>query len=378
MAHFQKRGKDLHKDGTQTMSGALNGVCPYFTMFPLSFPQGILKRYAVSGETVLDPFAGRGTTLYAARCRGMKAYGVDSNPVAIAISEAKLANATPKNIVVDAASILSELKAPASLPSGEFWEWAFSASVLNVLCRFRESFTEDCRSDARKALRAIILGALHGPLGKKIHSYFSNQCPRTYAPKPRYALNFWKARNLFPPKVDVIRLIQRRAERFYSEERTIAHGQAILGDSQQRCAFDVVNTEVSWVITSPPYYGLRTYTPDQWLRNWFLGGPAGVDYSSVGQLPHSSRDEFCAGLRKVWQNCAAVSKPGCRMVIRFGSINDRQIDALAMIKNSLADTLWRIVTCRNAGSALHGRRQADHFVRARMPITEYDIWTVKR
>jgi hypothetical protein len=32
-------------------------------------------------------------------------------------------------------------------------------------------------------------------------------------------------------------------------------------------------------LTSPAYYGLRTYVADQWLRNWFLGGPAYVDYS---------------------------------------------------------------------------------------------------
>jgi hypothetical protein len=66
------------------------------------------------------------------------------------------------------------------------------------------------------------------------------------------------------------------------------------------------------------------------------------------------------------------------MVIRFGSINDRQIDALTMIKNSPADTTWRITTCRDAGSALYGRRQADHFVRASLPITEYDIWAVRQ
>ena len=47
------------------MSTALNGICPYFTMFPLEFPLGVLLRHAKRGEAVLDPFAGRGTTLYA-------------------------------------------------------------------------------------------------------------------------------------------------------------------------------------------------------------------------------------------------------------------------------------------------------------------------
>jgi hypothetical protein len=360
------------------MKGTLNAICPYFTMFPLSFPRGILNRYAMEGEAVLDPFVGRGTTLYAARQLGLKGYGVDSNPVAIAISEAKLANTTPKAVVATAESILTKVKSPQELPLGEFWEWVFDTNVLNVLCRLREGLMDACGSDARKALRAIILGALHGPLGKTIQSYFSNQCPRTYAPKPRYALNFWRARNLRPPNVEVVHLIQQRAERFYSEEKAATGGRAIKGDSQQTYAFEAVEAPVSWIITSPPYYGLRTYVPDQWLRNWFVGGPAKVDYSGEGQLPHSSREQFCAALNRVWQNCATVSKLGCRMVIRFGAINDRQIDALTMIKKSLANTPWRVTTLRSAGCARHGRRQADHFVPARMPITEYDIWTVRQ
>jgi hypothetical protein len=377
MAWFQKGRKNVGKKGPQTVNGALNGICPYFTMFPLSFPERVLSRHARCCETVLDPFVGRGTTLYAARRLGLKAYGVDSNAVAIAISEAKLANTTADRIVRAAESILAKHKICRNPPIGEFWEWAFDANVLSVLCRLREGLMEDCQSDARKALRAIILGALHGPVGKMIRSYFSNQCPRTYAPKPRYALNFWKTRDLLPPTVDVVDVIRRRAVRFYAEEQSIAHGRVLIGDSRERRTFNDIKSRVSWIITSPPYYGLNTYLPDQWLRNWFIGGPAKVDYSIAGQLSHFTREEFCDGLRTVWQNCVAVSKPGCQMVIRFGAINDRKVDALSMVKNSLAGTQWKLTTCHNAGSALRGRRQADHFVPARAPITEYDIWAVK-
>ena len=46
-------------------------------------------------------------------------------------------------------------------------------------------------------------------------------------------------------------------------------------------------TRFDWVITSPPYYGMRTYIPDQWLRNWFVGGPDAVDYTNRDQVVHS-------------------------------------------------------------------------------------------
>jgi hypothetical protein len=176
---------------------ALNGICPYFTMFPLEFPLNILKRKARPGDVVLDPFCGRGTTNFAARLLGLRSLGVDSNPVAAAITAAKLATTTVDDILAEARRILTEEEA-RQIPGGDFWQWAFHPAVLNALCRFREAFLEDCTSDARIALRGIILGALHGPKQKTFPSYFSNQCPRTYAPKPAYAVRFWHARGSCP------------------------------------------------------------------------------------------------------------------------------------------------------------------------------------
>jgi hypothetical protein len=66
---------------------------------------------------------------------------------------------------------------------------------------------------------------------------------------------------------------------------------------------------------------MRTYRPDQWLRNWFLGGPETVDYTNCDQVVHSSPEAFAADLSKVWQNAARVSVPGAQMVIRFGGIS---------------------------------------------------------
>ena len=72
---------------------SLNAVCPYFTMFPLSFPLWALK-HASPRAVVLDPFCGRGTSNYAARYLGLRSYGIDTSPVAVAIAKAKLADAT--------------------------------------------------------------------------------------------------------------------------------------------------------------------------------------------------------------------------------------------------------------------------------------------
>ena len=119
----------------------------------------------------------------------------------------------------------------AGIPVGEFWKWAYHPDVLAELCRFRTAFIEDCSSSARIALRGIILGALHGPRQKTFQSYFSNQSPRTYAPKPSYATRYWQKRNCRPAKVDVLDIVERRANRYYGSLPD-GKGEVRLGDSR--------------------------------------------------------------------------------------------------------------------------------------------------
>lgn len=346
-------------------------------MFPLEFPLGVLRRRANEGEHVLDPFCGRGTTNFAARILGLNSLGVDSSAVATAITASKLVRTTSAAIVSEARHILAS-REPTRVPQGQFWRSAYHHAVLNSLCVFREALLEDCSTAPRIALRGIILGALHGPRQKTFQSYFSNQCPRTYAPKPAYALRYWKKHQLKPMPVDVMDVITRRANRYYAASYK-TKGNVRHADSRKQEALQPLSrARFDWVITSPPYYGMRTYIPDQWLRSWFVGGPDNVDYTNTDQVVHSSPEQFSADLNLVWTNAAAVCADHARLVIRFGSITDRRVNAVDLVRDTLQGSGWRIATLRNAGSANEGKRQADAFLRTKsQAIVEYDVWAVR-
>jgi hypothetical protein len=302
------KGKRVPKVDRQLM--ALNAICPYFTMFPLQFPLAVIRRSARARELVFDPFCGRGTTNFAARLLGIPTFGIDSSPIAIAATLAKLVNSiTPAEIVSETKSILKH-RAQVDYPQGAFWRMAYRPLVLTDLCKLRHELFRNCRSDVRKALRGIVLGALHGPLKKDGgSSYFSNQSPRTFAPKPRYAVRFWRDKGFRAPDVSVLQVISERAEWYYGRLPSKVRHRVRRGDARSRSFVRTVcgDDRPTLILTSPAYYGLRTYVADQWLRNWFLGGPPHVDYSYGIQLTHSSLELFIADLKKVWQNVADVS-----------------------------------------------------------------------
>lgn len=359
---------------------ALNAITPYFTMFPLSFPLGMLTRSKdqyPNGGIVVDPFCGRGTTNFAARLLDRPSIGVDCNAVAVASTAAKLVDATPSVIVAEAQLIL-ETTRDRDVPVGDFWELAYHPSVLADLCKLRAALLSDCSTPERIALRAIVAGGLHGPLRKSGSSYFSNQSPRTYAPKPRYAVKFWRARGLLPPKLDVISIIRERAERYYSCKLPCPNSSVAMADSRDQRAFagTLGARKISMVITSPPYFGLDTYLADQWIRGWFLGAQPQVDYSRDDQVSHGSWQQFASDLRRVWENVARHALPDARLVVRFGGINERDhVCPRTILKDSLRDGPWRLVTARPAGSATSGKQQARAFLKSeKESIPEYDFY----
>jgi hypothetical protein len=353
----------------------LNGVCPYYTMYPLDFPLRTLKKHGKRGDWVIDPFCGRGTTNFAARLLGMPSMGMDSSPVAVALSKAKLSSAEPGQVVASAKAILNEAKEPTSFPSGEFWRLAFHERTLTRICQLRESLLGECSSPTRVLLRAIILGALHGPRPKGIPSYFSNQSPRTFAPKPNYAVKFWAERGMRPDDVDVLLIIKNRAERYLAGPLPAVEGKVELGDSRIAGMFSDM-PKARFVITSPPYFGMCTYLPDQWLRLWFLGGPDYVEYRQPeGQLEHSNADRFAAEMRRVWRNVALGAADGARLVIRYGGIHDRAAEPMDILKKSLADSSWRVVTSRAVPDSDSWRRQARQFqAEPKKAIAEHDVY----
>jgi site-specific DNA-methyltransferase (cytosine-N4-specific) len=73
----------------------LNRIHPYPAMIADDFALRVAMRYVKEGSVVLDPFCGTGRTLYAAASCGGECFGVDINPLAVLIAQAKNVRALP-------------------------------------------------------------------------------------------------------------------------------------------------------------------------------------------------------------------------------------------------------------------------------------------
>ena len=358
----------------------LNAVCPYYTMFPLEFPINTL-RTCNKDTVVLDVFCGRGTTNYAAEVHGLLSYGIDASPVAVKIAKAKLSNTTVEE-VMELFDLCLENSFPEDIPEGEFWERAYHEETLRQICTIREALMSIEESSASSMLYALMMGCLHGPKtkSKKNASYFSNQMPRTFGAKPDYAVKFWKKKRLKPWKLDIRKIIKKKAELVlkYQNITSTCSRNIFNEDSTQVEYRKLFNEKINLVITSPPYYGMNTYIEDQWIRNWFVGGDSYVNYKKNQTIKSFSVENFTNSLTKTWDRVAAIAADDFKMIIRFGSLGSRKCDHVEVLQNSLSDSSedWKIYYRKSVGTSKNGRRQANLMgkVSESSPIEETDFF----
>ncbi len=182
-----------------------------------------------------------------------------------------------------------------------------------------------------------------------------------------------------PPVVSVLKVLEKKLTRIPDLDMPspgnltdIKCGDARLAASYRR----VRNATVT--VTSPPYYGMTTYVEDQWLRNWFLGGPAEIDYGNSQQISHAGPDAFIADLAKVWRNVLKASEDKAHLYVRFGAIPSVKSDPRQILKASLDEAGgWKLISVRNAKTSAAGKRQADQMGSESNPAKEFDFHAIR-
>ena len=66
-----------------------HSIHPYPAKYIPQIPNLIIEEFTNERHTVLDPFAGCGTTLLEAKLLGRKSIGVDLNPIGVLVSRVK-------------------------------------------------------------------------------------------------------------------------------------------------------------------------------------------------------------------------------------------------------------------------------------------------
>ncbi|MBK9750118.1 MAG: site-specific DNA-methyltransferase [Chloroflexi bacterium] len=310
------------KNRLSTPVGRWASVGPYYAMFPISFAFAMVDEHCPPGGAVLDPFVGRGSSIYAAVSTGRYGCGIEINEVGWLYSHAKL-NPAPEVEVLQRNQEISHKSRGIrkshinELP--EFFRHCYTPTVLRYLLAARDNLNWKS-SSVDATLMAIILVYLHGAKEKSL----SNQMRQGKAMAPDYSITWWREHHLTPPNRQPMHFMAQRIRWRYAKGIPNLHdGSAYLGDSTQK--LDDLRTEVEanrvprfdLLFTSPPYYNITSYHYDQWLRLWMLGHePRPSKTGGEWQNGFWSQTDYRSLLETVFSKCALVLKPEARIVVR--------------------------------------------------------------
>lgn len=297
-----------------------HSICPYFAMFPEAFVRRNVLAWSKRDDVVLDPFSGRGTTIFESLVNGRVAIGCDTNPVAACLSKAKADPPKLKYVVVRLAELEKKsvrFKSKAPETKDEFFTCCFHEETLRQIL-FLIKNLEWRTSKVDCFIAALALGCLHGE-SHRTEACFSNRMPRTISTKPAYSVRWWQKNECVAPKRDVFTILNTAAQYRYVSPLPELKGKVVEGDVRKAGSMLRSYKEtVKLVITSPPYLDITDYHEDQWLRLWFLGGPMKPISGQGKDDRHRIVEGYWEFLSEAWQGVAPLLQDKAQIVVRIG------------------------------------------------------------
>lgn len=322
------------------MRHRFHSICPYFAMFPETFVRRNLHAWSKPGDLVLDPFCGRGTTVFESLLNGRRGIGCDTNPVAFCISRAKATPPALADVIARLAALESKSKPFTSRApecDDEFFALCFHEDTLRQLL-FLRSRLKWRSDDVDCFIAALALGCLHGE-SHRTELCLSNRMPRTISTKPAYSIRWWNENRCLPPKRDVFSILKSLARYRYETPAPSIKGRVVEGDARKASSLlKSYRGRVRLVVTSPPYLDITNYHEDQWLRLWFLGGPRRPNTRQAADDRHRNAEGYWEFLGEAWTGIVPLLHDTCQVVVRIGGTRLSETDLRSGLLQSLGST----------------------------------------
>lgn len=324
----------------------LHSLCSYFAMFPPQLPNVFIRWLTEPGDLVYDPFSGRGTVPLEAVLAGRLAYASDANPLAAALSTAKVRIPARSRVRARVTQLENRFAPPEIEQIPDHIRMLYSERTLRQLVFLKSELVRERPVDA--FLVATLLGLLHGNHSASGATRgLSISMPNTFAMAPGYVRDYIAAHELQAPQVDVFAMLRRRLDQLSLPVAAISGGDAWSQDATAPLPKRLQERKAKLIFTSPPYLQVIKYGKYNWVRLWFLDEePKAVDecLTDTASLPR-----YRAFMRDTLTNLSSVVRDDGYVCLVIGDVRRSAEESI-----NLARDVWEEVAAPDGGWRLHG------------------------
>ncbi len=331
---------------TKRWGHPFHAMCSYLGMFPARIPHYFIEKFTEPGDCVLDPFSGRGTTALQACVDGRVGIGIDANPLAYALTCAKVNPPEPAVLRSRIDDLSNDMFfAPIEKEPRQI-RMLFHPHTLSQLVFLKHTLDEDDPTDG--FIRAVLLGMLHGGArgaanktarrkSKNPPSFLSIPMPNTFSMSPNYIEKYIREKKLEQPNLDVFASLRYRIDKLSRKGFPPGVGRAHRAFVQDIAALadpDIKRKRIKLIVSSPPYLKVLKYGLYNWIRLWFLDeSPDELD-AVLDQ--HTKLPDYLEFMNDTCRRLYRVLEPGGVCVLVIGDVKrGKQAPIL------LAEEVWK-------------------------------------
>jgi len=291
----QRRGHALHE-------------ISYRACFKPQLAEFLITRLSAKGDSVYDPFMGRGTTPLQAALQQRKPVGNDLNPLSILLTKPRLA---PPSLQAIAARLGEIDWSAGGIERADLLAF-YHPETLRQICALRHRLLGEADA-VDDWIRMVAINRLtgHSPGFISVYTMPPNQAVSIEA---QVKIN--ARRGQTPPPRDVAQLILKKSRALLAEGSPPPHPGGLLGSFDATHTPFIADASVRLIVTSPPFLDIVDYSADNWLRNWF----AGIDPDGVKIAAHRSEVAWSAFVRACFVEFARLTAPGGHVAFEVGEV----------------------------------------------------------
>ena len=302
----------------------------YRSCFKPELPNFFIDRLTEIGETVYDPFMGRGTTLVEAGLMGRKVIGCDVNPMSAVyvVPRFHLPDqdkfSTFLSHMRDAFEKKRHLKQIVE-NEDDFLPF-YHRNTLNALSWLKDyiRMMEPHRDELDYWMQLVATTRLTGHSSGFFSVYTLPPNSPTVTPDRQRKLN--EKNDLQPKEKDIWRLIRTKSDsllRDVTREDTdnliSADLQMVIGSCDDTP--EIESESVNLTVTSPPFLDLVDYKKDNWIRSWFNS----LDVENMKSWRLSKVEDWTNAMSKALKEVYRVTAQGGILTFEVGEVRGGSI-----------------------------------------------------
>ncbi len=307
--------------------GASISEISYRACFKPQLPRFFIESLTREGDTVYDPFSGRGTTVLEAGLLGRKVIANDANPLSEILTRPRFFIPDRSRLKERLWSLPLQTENATDLDLSMFFHQKTLSEIINIKRYLEKRAAAGKEDHLDRWIRMVATNRLtgHSPGFFSVYTLPPNQ-----AVSPESQIQINRRRCQEPDYRETRQIIMRKTDSLLrnltSDDRFHLEAAGKFGLFLSKDASDtseIPSETVQLTVTSPPFLDVVQYSKDNWMRCWFNG----LDVEAISRRITMSRslEEWSGKMASVFKELFRVTRPRGWIAFEVGEVRNGTI-----------------------------------------------------